>query len=44
MPLTLRRRFLQAVVDKNGYVRAEKEGTGRWNSDVAHQLLDSLGI
>lgn len=30
------------VVDKNGYVRAEKEGTGRWNSDAVHQLLDSL--
>lgn len=30
------------LVDKNGYVRAEKEGIARWNSDVVHQLINSL--
>ena len=30
------------IVDKNGYVRAQKDGIARWNSDAVHQLLDSL--
>ena len=30
------------VVDKNGVVRAQKIGTGRWNSDAVRQLLDEL--
>ena len=30
------------IVDKEGYVRAEKEGIARWNSDAVHELLDSI--
>ena len=30
------------IVDKNGLVRAQKEGIARWNSDAVHELLDTL--
>jgi hypothetical protein len=30
------------IVDKNGKVRAEKEGIARWNSDAVHQLIEQL--
>jgi len=30
------------VVDKNGVVRAQKIGTGRWNSDAVRGLLDEI--
>jgi len=30
------------IVDKNGKVRAEKEGIARWNSDTVHQLIEQL--
>ena len=30
------------IVDKNGLVRAQKEGIARWNSDAVHELLNTL--
>jgi len=30
------------ILDKNGYLRAEKQGIARWNSDKVHELIDSL--
>lgn len=30
------------IVDKNGKVRAEKEGIARWNSNTVHQLIEQL--